>query len=550
MIAKALLDAVNQQLMMDDVERLCRFDRYQASDGINAAVDWLGDAFCAEGAAVQIERRCVTEDREWVGFSAPVSWTPGPVTLEVAGLCHLDLRRDPFLAAVHSAPMECSTLALRDWDGGPTEPNILYLIPETLFTPADFEAAGGRSFVTDAGAKPTGSGEFAGRVELPADTDLTGFCVSTPMLEQLRFASRANARATLRFEVHRKAPMPVLEATLPGQGEGELWVMAHVCHLRPGANDNASGVAGLLSLVRTLVRLQEQLPNAKRPRLPNLKVIAGPEFTGISSLLSRKAGLPQAVLNFDMIGQGRRFRLERDPGPEGALLVARAEHWISLVFGEAGLDWSPMPFLGYSDNAVFAAGSCRVPTVQFCHDLDPLNHSAGDVLANICSIKMAASLAAAVGLICTWNADEDEAIFHRWLDREIRAIEVRASYWRNRGAGQWADAFEIARTSELRGDKKAAHAARGIVDGPFNLRAIIGQLDRALLTEVNARTKLDKGFHAALGQSVIQFERGLEAPAAIELASFSLGRPIGPSDTQIIKSALEELASLAKNDCA
>ena len=529
-----LLDAVDSEAILKDIAQLCLFDRYQASDGINAAVDWLGEACRAIGATVRIERRCLSQSKEWVGFEAPVSWTPGPVSIEVAGVCHLDLERDPFLAAVHSAPLAPSTLALEEWTGGLADPSRIYLIPAESFATAAFDAAGGRVFVTDAGAKPVNGGEFAGRVELPGNTKLTGYCVSTPVLRRLVSASTQGGKATVRFDVHDTAPMPVLEATLKGEGEGELWAMAHICHLRPGANDNASGVAGLLGLLRVL----QKLPGRK----PTVKLVIGPEFTGISSVLARTDRLPKAVLNFDMIGQGAgeytHFRLERDPGSEGVELVAHAEHWLDRVFAHAELEWSPLPFHGYSDNSVFTAGPCRVPTVQFCHDFDPLNHSAGDAIGNICLTKISAVVATAAGLIFAWEDKLDADLVNSWVDREKQAVIARAAYWRASGARRWADAFEAARALELLDGDAAAGACRIIVDGPFNLRGLIGRLDKDVAARIRSRTVEDKGFYAALGNAILHYDRGLEALPSIERASFVLGRPIEASDTELILSAL------------
>ena len=49
---------------------------------------------------------------------------------------------------------------------------------------------------------------------------------------------------------------PVLTAVLPGEDTSkEVWLIAHICHPNPGANDNASGSASLMEGLRTISRL-------------------------------------------------------------------------------------------------------------------------------------------------------------------------------------------------------------------------------------------------------------------------------------------------------
>jgi Zn-dependent M28 family amino/carboxypeptidase len=46
--------------------------------------------------------------------------------------------------------------------------------------------------------------------------------------------------------------IPLVTARLAGESEREILVVSHLCHPRPGANDNASGAAAALEAARTL----------------------------------------------------------------------------------------------------------------------------------------------------------------------------------------------------------------------------------------------------------------------------------------------------------
>lgn len=100
----------------------------------------------------------------------------------------------------------------------------------------------------------------------------------------------------------------VVEATLPGETKEEVLVIAHLCHPRASANDNASGVSCAMETMRVLKQLLDtkQIPPLKR----GIRMILVPEFTGTYAwLANHEEILPNFVagFNLDMVG-GRQIK--------------------------------------------------------------------------------------------------------------------------------------------------------------------------------------------------------------------------------------------------
>lgn len=102
--------------------------------------------------------------------------------------------------------------------------------------------------------------------------------------------------------------LDVVEATLPGETKEEILIIAHLCHPRASANDNASGVSCAMEIVRVLKQLQDtkQIPPLKR----GIRMILVPEFSGTYAWLAgHEEILPNilAGINLDMVG-GRQTK--------------------------------------------------------------------------------------------------------------------------------------------------------------------------------------------------------------------------------------------------
>jgi hypothetical protein len=114
----------------------------------------------------------------------------------------------------------------------------------------------------------------------------------------------------------------IVTATIPGADprlkDEEIAFSCHLDHQRPGANDNASGCAGILEAARTL---QTLIGNGQLPRpMRTIRFIWPPEIEGTLALLNARPDFARrikAVVHMDMVGGGPEtkavFHVTRGP---------------------------------------------------------------------------------------------------------------------------------------------------------------------------------------------------------------------------------------------
>ncbi|MBE6114920.1 MAG: DUF4910 domain-containing protein [Erysipelotrichaceae bacterium] len=186
----------------------------------------------------------------------------------------------------------------------------------------------------------------------------------------------------------------VVEAVLPGESDEEVLICAHLCHPKCSCNDNASGVAAAMEVLRSLKYLIDsgKLPKNKR----SIKVVLVPEFTGTYAYLSEHSEYKKCVgaINLDMVG-GKQTRAygpitltslpystpsfindltalcmdyasQEAPNLDGDL-VAKTNHTIEL-------------FSGGSDHSVFSDPTISIPCCMIGQWPDLNYHTATDTL--------------------------------------------------------------------------------------------------------------------------------------------------------------------------
>lgn len=96
-----------------------------------------------------------------------------------------------------------------------------------------------------------------------------------------------------------------VEAAIPGESDEEVLVVAHLCHPKPSANDNATGPATVMEVARTLQQLIAD-GRLARPRR-TIRFLFPPEMTGtyahLAALSEGRRSKITAALNVDMVGQ-------------------------------------------------------------------------------------------------------------------------------------------------------------------------------------------------------------------------------------------------------
>ena len=168
---------------------------------------------------------------------------------------------------------------------------------------------------------------------------------------------------------------PTTPSALPPANDGIIIISAHYDHLRPrrsgddrifnGADDNASGVCGMLAVARALRALADA---GQPPQCTVVFIAFNGEEAGLrgSNAFVAKPPLSLAkvrgVFNMDMISRGRPREIFIDGGAVGAPLIERLRKANEQIKLSLRIDEHP-DWLPRSDQAAFLAK--RIPAVLF-----------------------------------------------------------------------------------------------------------------------------------------------------------------------------------------
>jgi len=197
-------------------------------------------------------------------------------------------------------------------------------------------------------------------------------------------------------------------ATIPGTdlAKEEILLVAHLCHYKPGANDNGSGSAALLEIGRTLTRLIKE-GKISRPKR-TIRFLWVPEMSGSIAYAAKHPdimGRMIAGINFDMVGQylnknNSTFYLNCTPhsqphyindlftniveyiGRNSVESLSGNQEYAPAILSLSGsrdsLRYRISPYTGGSDQYIFNDGLLNVPTVFLFVWPDRYYHTSGD----------------------------------------------------------------------------------------------------------------------------------------------------------------------------
>lgn len=413
-VAEAAFAAFPVDRSCELVARLAELDRFQGSRGIEVAAELVAEHAERAGlSGVEVRRFPADARARWWSYRAPRSWTP------LSGSVDL-LTRDGPVRMVSFPELPCSLAtnsASHDITArlsmaqpstgrpvmGPEARGTVVLLPRSAPRQVidDLESAGAAGFITDAGAPANG----AARIELPRETRLFGFSVPSSVMEALVPAARSRDRVRVRVRAEEGARMPLVHGRLPGRAKApEILLQAHLCHPRPSANDNASGVAASLGVATALGTIGERFGESRKA----VRFLWAPEFAGTAAFLHDRVGqVPELAINLDMVGgRGAPLVIESSPGGLPSLLPALAEEILAALptplrsySGAIPLrdwNWEVAPFAGGSDHAVLAGVGC--PAVCLSYWPDPYRHTSLDTPDRVGrdELRRAGALAAAM----------------------------------------------------------------------------------------------------------------------------------------------------------
>lgn len=442
-----LVTLVHQELdpdaAMADVAAVSEHDRYQASAGIAAAAQYVAERAEAAGLAeVSVLTFPADGAQRWWTYRAPLPWTPVRAVLSCAGTTVVRYPEQAYALAAYSAatgpagriarPLRWS--AVRD---GADPAGALVVVDGRAALPAMAAMLAGSGAVAVAmdplDGRPGRHPTQVGRLELTPGSSLSAFSLTPSQLAALLAAADAGTDAHVLVELDpADHGLPVVTGRLPGAGDGDLLMTAHLCHPRPGANDNASGVAALLGAARVLAgpRLAAATGHGTGEGRTGVRFLWGPEFVGLAAYLHDvvRPGLvrpPVLAVNVDMAGQdvrrcGGPLVIERGPDDLPSVLPALTERCAALLppaarsySGAVPCDpwtWRTTPFAGGSDHALLADEPVRCPAIALGHWPDLTNHSSADTLAMVDPAELRRSATIACAVLAAVRASDDPGL--------------------------------------------------------------------------------------------------------------------------------------------
>jgi hypothetical protein len=264
------------------------------------------------------------------------------------------------------------------------------------------------------------------------DRTTFGFSLSMRQGMHLKQMLRDGKKVRLNAKVDAElttGKLEIVTATIPGtdKRDEEVILVGHLCHPKPGANDNASGSGTMMEVARTVMKLIKT-GKIDRPRR-SIRFIWLPETTGSSAYLERhekKRDKFIAGINVDMVGGDQdklRSTLIMDRTPDsvpsyvndlGALVMEKAvnnlDKPITRGWG-ATFRYAARAFSEGTDNSEFNESTISVPTISFGQWPDMYYHTSMDTIDTISEDSlMRIGWICAVTLLTVADADEKKAL--------------------------------------------------------------------------------------------------------------------------------------------
>lgn len=287
----------------------------------------------------------------------------------------------------------------------------------------------------------------------PKDKRCFGFVISPKKGEELRELIRDERKKgkTCKLKAvvdasFKKGEIEVVSAFIPGESREEVWIVAHLCHPQPSANDNASGAAVLLESARTIQSLIKSRRLSKPKR--GLRFLLVPEMLGTCAYLSsRDISNVIAGCNLDMVGQnqskcGSSFLIERTPHASASftdfLLQRIREELLCEVSPFSGSACYPLfrhavtPFSGGSDHAILSDPTVGIPTPMLIQWPDYFYHTNQDTLDKV-DPRMLKLIGMLASTYAYFIANADKRMLDWFLNELIAGLKIEViSFFRSK----------------------------------------------------------------------------------------------------------------------
>jgi len=524
---------VSGERAWDTVSRISRFHRIRGGgvgSGYNRCVEWLAEELGkVKGLEVRVEKFATDGEKKYIGWLAPIGWRVKEAELWLVEPEERLLARFSDMA-VSLMPYS---------KGGEAESEVVFVgggKKDEDYEGVDVKgklvfAVGGngekvhREAVIKRGAAgiivgPTGR---ADRLDYPDLVEVSrlspkkeevedagfGFALSLKQARELESYFEAGKTVRMRAWVDAEiieGEMPTIDAWFPGSEhpEQEVILMGHLDHYKPGANDNASGCAGMVEIIRNIASMVEN--GVMEPPRRTIRFLFLPELHGAAAYLSRYPDIGErgiAGINLDMIGEDyglckANFNLTCSPYSVPGYInevLADLLPWLEgdVFYSPRGsryrFNYRVTHFSGGSDHVLFDYSAFSVPSVMLGHS-NVFHHTSEDT-TDTCDpteLKRITSLAEA-GTLFLANAGDEEGLriarkvvsqahvrMAEVTGRSLKLLQEKAStegleeaYWSVRrypGLHAEVEAANVREVKELGGDE-AGRLIEGMAETLF-----------------------------------------------------------------------------------
>lgn len=228
-----------------------------------------------------------------------------------------------------------------------------------------------------------------------------GFSLSSRQAQEIRgLLKRGPVKVKAEVEAELfPGTIPLLTCIIPGtEKNGEVLVISHLCHPKPGANDNASGCGLAMELARAVSCAISE--GRLKPPKYNIRFMFVPEMYGTIAYLERHPGQRRqvkAAVNLDMVGEAPETmsvaNLVSTPWSLPSVLNDVAAFYMGRVAkrgvlysgAEPGVTWlyDVTGFIGGSDHYILVDSSYGIPCVYLGHWPDRFYHTSMDTIERL-----------------------------------------------------------------------------------------------------------------------------------------------------------------------
>jgi len=322
------------------IGEITRFHRIQGSRELVEAAEFIQRELASWGIKTEFYRETYDGEGTYLTLTVPIAWNLIRASVEAFGERFTD-SMSPLIAMAHSP-------------SGEAEGEVLPILRES-----DWESAGGKIVLVGSGWRDAyRRANEAGAIGFIAYREGTGRAfpyiglflrkgdlswaripaVTLPEETAKKIISKVNsgesveAKISVEAESPGRETLPIVYATV-GKAPYILFT-AHICHPKPGANDNASGSATLVELAKILSGLYDE---SFRLGFAFLWI---PEYYGTQAFIEEYANIDDyyAVINLDMVAgsedrAGSTIMLVREPLSRFSIVSGLLEYYIEALNG-------------------------------------------------------------------------------------------------------------------------------------------------------------------------------------------------------------------------